>query len=214
MTLLPFTQLLAAAAAIFCIAAFSVRLRTFTRLAVPKDRSLPKGNPNAGAAYALSLGMMPWAKESTRRHALAYLRGVGFHVTVFLALALFLASPWLSLVPGAVRYSLAILCGLGALLALLGFLSRFIEKNLKAISTADDYFAVLLVSVFLACAAAMLVRPGTLPLFYLASALVFVYMPLGKIRHCIYFAFSRLFFGRFFGRRAVLPHNQQAEVNA
>lgn len=214
MTLLLITQLLAAAAAVFCIAAFAVRLRTFTRLAVPKDRSTPKGDPNAGIAYALSLGMMPWAKESTRRHALAYLRGVGFHLAVFLSLALFLASLWLGLVPEAVRIGLAVLCGIGSLLALLGFFSRFIEKNLKAISTADDYFAILLVSLFLACATLMLIRPGTLPLFYLASALVFVYMPLGKIRHCIYFAFSRLFFGRFFGRRAVLPHNQQAEVSA
>ncbi len=211
MTFLLLTQLLAAAAAVCCIAAFAVRLRTFTRLAVPKDRSQPKGNPNAGAAYALSLGMLPWAKESTRLHALAYLRGVGFHLAVFLVLALFLASPWLGLVPGTVRLGLAVLCGLGSLLALLGFLSRFIEKSLKALSTPDDYFAVLLVSLFLGCAAAMLVNLNMLPLFYLASALVFVYMPLGKIRHCIYFVFSRLFFGRFFGRRAVLPHSQQQE---
>lgn len=214
MTFLLSMQLLAVAAAVFCVAAFAVRLRTFTRLAVPKDRSQPKGNPNTGIAYALSLGMMPWAKESTRRHALAYLRGVGFHVTVFLSLALFLASPWLDLVPGALRSGLAALCGLGSLLALLGFLSRFSEKSLKALSTPDDYFAILLVSLFLGCAAAMLLNLALLPWFYAASALLFVYMPLGKIRHCIYFAFSRIFFGRFFGRRAVLPHSQQKEASA
>ncbi len=211
MTFLLLTQLLAAAAAVFCIAAFTIRLRTFLRLTVPKDRSQLKGSPNAGIAYALSLGMLPWAKESTRRHALAYLRGVGFHLTVFMVLGLFLASPWLGLIPGAVRAGLATLCGLGSLLALFGFLSRFIEKNLKALSTPDDYFAILLVSIFLAGAAAMLLNLNLLPLFYLVSALVFVYMPLGKIRHCIYFVFSRLFFGRFFGRRAVLPHSQQQE---
>ena len=214
MTFLLLTQLLASAAAIFCIAAFAVRLRTFVRMAVPKDRSQPKGNPNAGVIYAFSLGMMPWAKESTRRHALAYLRGVGFHVTVFLSLAIFLASPWLGLIPGAICTGLAALCGIGSLLAFLGFLSRFIEKSLKALSTPDDYFAVLLVSLFLACTAAMLVNLNLLPLFYIASALVFVYMPLGKIRHCIYFAFSRLFFGRFFGRRAVMPHSQKKEATA
>lgn len=214
MKLLFLTQLLAAAAAAFCIAAFAARLRTFTRLAVPKDRSQPKGNINSGIVYAYTLGMMPWAKESTRRHALAYLRGVGFHLAVFLSLALFLASPWLGMFPVRVRLVLSALCGLGSLMALLGFLSRFIEKNLKAISTPDDYFAILLVSLYLASAAAMLVWLRALPLFYLASTLVFVYMPLGKIRHCIYFAFSRLFFGRFFGRRGVLPHNQQQEVNA
>jgi hypothetical protein len=35
-----------------------------------------------------------------------------------------------------------------------------------------------------------------------------VYIPLGKIRHCLYFFFSRTFFGKFFGRRAVFPHPQ------
>jgi nitrate reductase gamma subunit len=214
MTFLLLTQILAACAALFCIALFTVRLRTFVRLALPVDRSLLKGNPNSGVAYALSAGMLPWAKESTRRHALAYLRGVGFHLTVFLVLALFVFSPWLGLVPPSIRLVLALICAFGSLMALLGFIARFIEKSLKALSTPDDYFAVLLVSLFLGCAAAMLLNPAILPPFYLTSALLFVYMPLGKIRHCIYFVFSRLFFGRFFGRRAVLPHSQQGKVAA
>jgi hypothetical protein len=41
---------------------------------------------------------------------------------------------------------------------------------------------------------------------YIISAITFVYVPLGKIRHCLYFFFSRIFFGKFFGRRGVLPH--------
>lgn len=212
MDFLLMTQLLAYAAALFCIAAFGLRLRAFLRLARPGDRSLPKGSPNLGVAYALTAGMMPWAKESTRRHALAYLRGVGFHLTVLLVLVLFLASPWLAGIPASIRSGLAGLVALGSLLALLGFFSRFYEKNLRALSTPDDYFAILLVSLFLGSAAVMLLDPAWLPVFYLLSALTFTYMPLGKIRHCIYFAFARLFFGRFFGRRAVLPHSQQGEV--
>jgi nitrate reductase gamma subunit len=214
MTLLLFTQILAVMAAVFCIAAFAVRMRTFLRLPVPKDRSQPRGDPGAGVAYALTLGMMPWAKESTRRHALAYLRGVGFHLMVFLAFGLFLASPWLGVFPAWLRLGLAILCGIGSLLALMGFVSRIVEKSLKSLSMPDDYFAILVVSLFLASSAGMLLQSTLLPFFYLASALVFIYMPLGKIRHCIYFVFSRLFFGRFFGRRGVLPHSQQREATA
>ncbi|MBM3151852.1 MAG: hypothetical protein FJZ96_06570 [Chloroflexi bacterium] len=209
MNFLLLTQLLAAAAAVFCIAAFALRLRTFLRLARPADRSALKGSPAKGVAYALTLGMAPWAKESTRRHAIAYLRGVGFHLTVFLSLGVLLLSPWLAQVPGPIRIGLAIVTGFGAALAFLGFVSRFFEKSLKALSAPDDYFAILLVSLFLAAGTVALWNLALLPMFYIASALVFVYMPLGKIRHCIYFFFSRLFFGKFFGRRGVFPHGQQ-----
>ena len=209
MTLLLIFQFLAVTAAIFCLAAFAVRLRNFSRLARPGDRSTPRGSVNAGVNYALTLGMMPWAKESTRRHGLAYMRGVGFHLTVFVSLGVFLISPWLGHVPAIIRFGLAALIGIGAVLAFLGFLSRFIEKSLKALSTPDDYFAILLVSLFLAACALALVNLAILPLFYLVSVLLLVYIPLGKIRHCIYFVFSRLFFGRFFGRRGVYPHSQQ-----
>jgi hypothetical protein len=64
---------------------------------------------------------------------------------------------------------------------------------------------VLLVSLFLATATSALLAPALRPVFYLVSALMLVYAPLGKIRHCLYYAYSRLFFGKFFGRRAVLP---------
>lgn len=213
MNILLLTQILAGAGAIFCISAFTFRLRKFLDLASPIDRSIPRGRINAGVAYALTLGMMPWAKESTRRHALAYLRGVGFHLVVFMCLAIFLGSPWLRLLPTSLRSGLAYVTVFGALLAFLGFLARFFDKTLKALSTPDDYFAILLVSLFLSAAALALWVPTTLPWFYLLAALIFVYMPLGKIRHCIYFAFSRLFFGRFFGRRGIFPHEQQ-EVRA
>ena len=99
--------------------------------------------------------------------------------------------------------------GAGAVLGLIGFAMRLIEHNLKAVSTKDDLMAVLLVSLFLAVASLWLLVPGVLPAFYLVSAAMLVYAPFSKIRHCIYFAYSRLFYGKFIGTRAVLPHSQQ-----
>jgi hypothetical protein len=46
---------------------------------------------------------------------------------------------------------------------------------------------------------------------YIVAAVTFVYVLLGKIRHCLYFFFSRMFFGKFFGRRAVFPHPAQGK---
>lgn len=204
-----FLQILAGAALAFSLLAFAGRVRAFNRLARPADRAVPKGSRRAGLAYAFTLGMAPWAKESTRRHMLAYLRGVAFHLGIFLGLGILLASPWLGQLPALWRSLLGMGAALGALLGLAGFAARFLEHNLKALSTPDDYASVLIVSLFLASASLWLFVPATLPFFYLVSAAMLVYAPFSKIRHCIYYAYSRMFFGKFVGSRAVLPHSQQ-----
>src|SRR4030065_477521 len=148
MTLILFTQIFAALALVFTLAAFGWRLRLFNALARPVDRSTPKGNPRLGILYAYTLGMAPWAKESTRRHGIAYLRGVAFHLGIFLGLAILIVSPWLYLLPVAWRTLLALGAALGALLGLAGFIARIAEHNLKALMTPDDYTAVFVVSLF------------------------------------------------------------------
>ena len=202
-------QIIAVLALLFSVVAFSQRLRAFSRLARPSDRSLPKGNSKSGILYAYTLGMAPWAKESTRLHAVAYLRGVAFHVGIFLGLAILIASPWLERYPGELRAVLAWIVAFAAVMGLAGFAARFMEASLKALSTPDDYFAVLIVSLFLCAEALWLFLPQTQAVFYLVSAVMLVYAPMGKIRHCIYFAYSRFFYGKFVGSRGVLPHSQQ-----
>jgi hypothetical protein len=204
-----FFKILAAGALVFSILAFAGRLQAFTSLSRPVDRAVPKGSPRAGLVYAFTLGMAPWAKESTRLHRVAYLRGVAFHLGIFLGLGILLASPWLGRLPAAWRSLLGIGAALGAALGLAGFAARLFERNLKALSSLDDYAAVLVVSLFLACASLSLFLPAALPLFYLASSVLLVYAPFSKIRHCLYYASSRMFFGKFVGSRAILPHSQQ-----
>jgi hypothetical protein len=137
---------------------------------------------------------------------------VGFHLGIFLVLALLVLSPWVPNWSSTLRLWLALAAIAGGLLGLAGFVMRLIETNLHSLSTGDDYFAVAIVSLMELTAAVWLLNPGLAWPFYLASAVTLVYAPLGKIKHCFYFAFSRLFFGRFTGIRAVLPHSQQHEV--
>jgi nitrate reductase gamma subunit len=191
------------------VIAFAWRLKIFHQLNRPVDRAPARGRVGSGIAYAYTLGMAPWAKESTRRHWLSYMRGVVFHLGIFLGLALLLASPWLGGLPFFWRIILGVGAGFGAILGLLGFVARLVERNLKSLSTPDDYFSVLLVSLFLASASIWLFNPASLPLFYLISAAMLVYAPFSKIRHCIYFAYSRLFYGKVVGSRAIFPHSQQ-----
>src|SRR5512138_3436013 len=70
------------------------------RRLVPADNSPIKGSLPHGIQYAFTTGMMPWAKESTRIHMLAYLRGIGFHVGIFAAIGTVIISPfWEDLPP-------------------------------------------------------------------------------------------------------------------
>ncbi|HKZ54179.1 MAG TPA: hypothetical protein VJ123_01780 [Anaerolineales bacterium] len=168
------------------------------------DRAPAKGSPQRGLLYAFTLGMAPWAKESTRLHQLAYLRGIVFHGGIFTALAALLLSPIWSLLPKLLLYALAGAAAIGALCGVLGALARWFEPNLRALSTPDDFASVLLVALFQGLTGIALLNPAWLPALYLSAALMLVYAPLGKIRHCIYFFFSRRFFGLFLGRRGLV----------
>ncbi len=204
MTLEIMTGGLALAALVFSIVVFGSRWSQMQHLPFPADKSRPKDSATRGILYAFSLGMMPWAKESTRLHMVAYLRGIAFHVGIFAGLAALLASPWFGYIPQIILTSFAVVTGLGALMGIAGGLMRVVEHNLSAISTPDDHAAVWLVSLFLVAMTAALLSPAFVPVMYLVSAVMLVYAPLGKIRHCIYFYFGRLFYGLHIGRRGIV----------
>ena len=191
-------------AAAFAIVAFAARWRDIVRRPFGKDFSPARGSAERGILYAFTLGMAPWAKESTRRHWLAYGRGILFHLGLFIGLAALIASPAWAWLPGGLRLLAAAGAGLGALCGAAGLSARWVQADLKALSTRDDYLAVALATLFLAAGSLALLAPAWLPVFDVAGALLLIYAPLGKIRHCLYFFFSRRFFGAFAGRRGVI----------
>lgn len=198
------TGVLALVALVFSVAMFGSRWAQMQRLPFAKDRSVPKDSASHGILYAFTLGMAPWAKESTRRHMIAYLRGIAFHAGIFAGLGVLLASPFFGSIPTIVLTLFAVVTGFGALMGVAGGLMRIAEHNLKAISTPDDHAAVWLVSLFLAAMTLALLSPAFLPAMYVVAAAMLVYAPLGKIKHCIYFYFGRLFYGLHIGRRGIV----------
>lgn len=212
MTLLFISELLVLIGLLAAIYGITKRYAATKKRALPVDRSPLKGNPAEGVNYAFTTGMAPWAKESTRIHSVAYLRGIGFHIGIFAALAALIISPLWGYLPAALTALLALIISLGAVLGAAGGVMRIAEQDLRGLSTVDDHFAVWIVTVFMALAALAIWNPAALVPFYLGSAVMLVYLPLGKIRHCLYFFFSRTFFGRFFGRRAVFPHPGPIQV--
>jgi len=192
-----------AGAAIFVVGAIYV-LVTAQRRPYLSELAPVKSSPALGVIYAFTLGMAPWAKESTRIHWVAYIRGIIIHVAVFAAVPFLIATPWLADMIFPLRLSLAALFSIGAVLGLAGFWIRMADPSLRLLSTPDDYFSLALVTLFLASAAASAASIELLPAFWAISGVTMAYAPFGKIKHFIFFFYERVFVGLFFGRRGTL----------
>ena len=168
----------------------------------------PGGDWRKGVAYALGQGMMPWEKESARKHILTYFSGLMYHIGIFASLFYLISL----LVPIQLSLSLLLFlktltasglaCGLGLLL------KRNFNDHMRRISCPDDFIANGLVDLFLLFALMDMFILGFRALFYLTAISMLLYIPVGKIRHCFFFFYSRILFGRFFGRRGVYPSTQ------
>ena len=204
MNVLTVTRTIALVGLLLGLVGILARIRTIMNRPFKEDLSRPQGSARRGLLYAFTLGMAPWEKESTRKHWVSYFRGIFFHVGIFAAFGVLLVSPWLEALPEAVTLAGLILTGFGAVFGFAGIFMRLTGENERVLSLPDDYFSVFLCSLFIALAFTVLLLPGWLPAFYLVTAMLCVYIPYSKIRHCVYFFFSKFFFGRGFGHRAVI----------
>jgi len=185
-----------------------LRLKEIMRRPFKKDLARQRGKPWRGILFAFTLGMAPWEKESTRTHWIAYLRGIFFHVGIFTAFAVLLASPWLEALPGWLAWLAAAITGLGALFGYTGIVMRLSGPNERRLSLPDDYASVFLSSLFISLACVTLLWRPALPAFYIVTGILGVYLPVSKIRHCVYFFYSKFFFGMGYGRRGVLGQSR------
>lgn len=169
------------------------------------ELGMPKGSPRRGILYSLTFSMLPWKKDSTRRHPWTYAAGMGMHLGVFLTLVFALGrlfGTW----PEKILPLFAAAAALGLASSLGLLLKRANRGYMKAISTPDDFLANTLVQLYLLGGLLTAVDPAAVPLWRLAAILLLVYVPLGKIYHMLLFFVSRALFGLHFGRRGVLRH--------
>ncbi|MFO7866546.1 MAG: hypothetical protein R6V02_07010 [Candidatus Aminicenantes bacterium] len=173
--------------------------------------SRPAGKTRNGVLYAFGKGMSPWEKESTKKHLPTYFSGIIYHAGIFTAffmLALRLISVDI-IFPDMARIFLA--SGLAAGMGLL--IKRASLSYMKKISSPDDYISNLLVDFFVLSALLNTWVSAALPFFYLSAFILLVYIPMGKIRHCLFFFYSRVLFGKFFGRRGVYPPKKKVYLS-
>lgn len=169
-----------------------------------RDFSRRAGRPGSGVLYNFTIAMLPGHKETAKLHPAEFAAGLVLHIGVFAALAEVLAllvtgvAPAWFLVP-------RLLAALGAAAGLGLFVRRVRSPLLRKLSTPDDYLAVLAT-----CGLAMLATlpfpgpaSGALLLGY--AALIFLYLPLGKLRHAVFFFVARGDYGWRLGHRGVYP---------
>lgn len=157
-----------------------------------------------GVAYAFTRGMDPRLKDGVRAHPLVLAAGMLFHAgiasaVISVAVALVDVSP-----PAWLRALLVAFAAAGAIAGLTLLVRRLREPVLQAISVADDYISNLLVVGVLIGSAAFLLFPELRALLLALSAVLAIYAPFGKIRHCVLFFITRARYGAFLGTRGVL----------
>jgi len=182
-----------------------------------RDRQAPgeKGDiSHWPALYSLGNVAMPWAMESTRKSPFFYVTFVIFHLGVvggiFLAFVSSLNRPFLE--NPVVANIFMVILGAAFLVSVGRVLRRFLRPLLRLISTPDDYFSLLMLTVwfgsgFLAAAhiGGRLQSVWYLTVFLALTSFFLLYVPFSKISHYLYYPFTRFWIGRTLGHRGSMP---------
>ncbi len=200
-----YSEILLAVSAVWAVGALAVQARA-ARAGLPELHAPAAGAASRGILYGFTGAMLPSRKESVSRHPLSFAAGVLLHLGIaasFLSvLASMLAAP-AAFPAGGIALAAATGTGLAAGLFLLA--KRVASADLREISPPDDYVANLAIGALLASAVAFWI--GLLPGagLRIVAALVLFYVPLGKLRHAVFFYLARADLSARLGLRGVYP---------
>ena len=191
-----------------CLIFSLYHLIRLVRLGKPKEYSTPAGTIAPAIQYSFIGAMSPAKKESAFLHLPTYFAGIAYHLGTFLSLLIFILI-WAGvrfpvILAGVLALSLVISsgCGIGVLI------KRILKKGLRELSTPDDYFSNLLVTFFQVMTAFVLGWNKVYPGYFILASLLLLYIPIGKLKHAIYFFAARYHLGFFYGWRGVWPPKQ------
>ena len=210
-------QIVAILATVLCASIFAFYFIKIVKLGAPKDLSVKSGSVRKGVIYSNTIAMLPQHKESAYLHLPTYSMGIIFHIGTFIALLLYILSffthlsawlhqflwthLWLQAIL-LIGFSISTLCGIAL------FLKRIVKKNLRQLSHIDDFISNGLVTLFQCMTLLFLFfldHTVVVTCYYISAILLFLYMPVGKLRHALYFFAARYHLGFFYGWRNVWP---------
>jgi hypothetical protein len=195
---------------------YTIRLFWLFRFRGAKERQAHTGRPDTnrrkGSLYSLFNIAMPWAMESTRKNLFFYGQFVVFHIGVVAAIGLSFVIPYAPglLTSPTVVLVLQVVMGAACAVGCLRMIRRIVRPVMRLISTPDDYFSLLLLTVWFFFA--VLAAPnnpakgeGPLLAYFFLTAFFLIYVPFSKISHYLYYPFTRWWLGRTMGHRGVFP---------
>ena len=172
-----------------------------------------------GILYSWAAIAMPWTMESTRNKIFFYTQFVIFHLGVVAAILLSFLIPYAPKVLESEFVTVIIQIFIGGAF-LVGFgriIRRITSMYIRAISSPDDYFSLILLTAWFGFA--FFAVPNNyqqgetiLLVFFLLTAFFLMYVPFSKISHYLYYPFSRFWFGRSMGHRGVYPLRRGAKT--
>jgi len=185
---------------------YFIKLRWLLSLRLGKDLSTPKGDRNLGIRRSFMSNFTPWGMESSKSKPFGWFEFAFLHLGVGSAItASFLIPYFPALMVAPITQIFTIFAALGCLAALSRFVKRVVKPEIRVISSWDDYFSSLMVTVWLAVATvALLGNITALVAFMFITTGLLIYVPTSKISHYLYWPFTRYYFGAHFGRRGVI----------
>jgi nitrate reductase gamma subunit len=170
-----------------------------------KEYSVKAGSAIKGIIYNFTYAMTPRHKESMRLYPIEFTIGVLMHVGILLAIVrviLMLTYPPIAEIK---QVAFVIIFGISILCGFYQFLRRVLSKEMRVMSCFDDYLAIIITIDFLI--AAFMHEIGFLspPIFLIHATVVFIYLPIGKLKHALFFFIARADLGARLGYRGTYP---------
>jgi hypothetical protein len=188
-----------------CFISLAYHLFRLIRLGSPKDYSFKRGNLKSAISYSFTGAMNPFEKESAYLHFPTYTAGILYHIGTFISIAIFFMLFFNISITGAFQWGFLCLLTVSSISGLGIFIKRITIKKLKSLSNPDDYISNLLVTAFQIFTLIVLVNEAFTPYYFICAGLLFLYLPLGKLKHSLYFFAARYHLGFFYGWRGVWP---------
>ena len=182
------------------------------RLGSPKDYSEKRGNLKAAIGYSFIGAMNPLKKESAFLHLPTYTAGLLYHTGTFVCFALYFLLLFNISFTNSIQWILISFLSASSLSGLGIFVKRIALSKLRNLSNPDDYVSNLIVTGFQILTLIVLLEESFSPYYFICISLLFLYLPLGKLKHSLYFFAARYHLGFFYGWRGIWPLKSRGNI--